>query len=192
MKEYLGILAIILTLIGYAPFLHRIFKGKVNPHPFTWFIWTFATLIVFFAQILNGGGAGAWSMGFTGSITFVITVFALYKKSDYKISGFDWLFLFFSFLALPMWFFTSNAFYAVLILTIVDLFGYMPTFKKAYYRPFDEYLPIYFMMSLRNVVSIMAMNEYSWTNIFFQITVTIANFVAVGITVSRRKILNQR
>lgn len=181
MKDLLGFIAVMLTLIGYAPLLYKIFKGNVKPHPFTWFIWTFATLTVFFAQAFNNGGAGAWSIGFSGSITFVITIFAFSKRSDYKITIIDWVFLLVAFSALPLWFFTSNALYAVFILTVVDLLGYGPTLRKAYYRPHEEYIPTYVIMSIRNIVSIFAMREISLTNTLFQFAVTIANTMVITI-----------
>lgn len=187
MKEYLGIFAIFLTLFGYAPLLYKIFKGVVKPHPFTWFIWTFATLIVFFAQLLNNGGSGAWAIGCSGSITFVITIFAFVKKSDYIISKIDWFFLFSSVFALMTWFLTNNAVYAVLLLTVVDLLGYGPTIKKAYFRPHEEYVPVYLILSMRNVVSILAMHDMSFINTFFQICTTLANIFVVSIVLKRRK-----
>ena len=51
MKEILGIVAILLTLIAVIPYIRDILLNKIKPHAFSWFIWGLVTLIIFAAEI---------------------------------------------------------------------------------------------------------------------------------------------
>ena len=59
-KTTISILAIMLTFIGYAPYLHDLIKQKIRPHIFSWLIWALVTLIIFALQINAGAGIGAF------------------------------------------------------------------------------------------------------------------------------------
>lgn len=70
-----GVLALILNIIGYIPYVKGILDGKVKPHRVTWGIWSVLTLITFINQIVNDG---KYSLLFLGSTTaLVISVFLL-------------------------------------------------------------------------------------------------------------------
>jgi len=65
-KELLSFIAIILTIFAYFPYIHSILKGKTSPHLFTWIIWGSTTIVIFLAQLKDGGGIGTWSTGISG------------------------------------------------------------------------------------------------------------------------------
>ena len=69
--------------------------------------------------------------------------------------------------ALPLWYLTHDPFWAVVILTLVDTLGFVPTFRKAYHKPYEEQLLLYVLMTIRNLVSIPALEHYSWTTVLF-------------------------
>ncbi|MDQ6984282.1 MAG: hypothetical protein Q9M44_06170 [Ghiorsea sp.] len=41
--------------------------------------------------------------------------------------------------------------WTVVLLTLIDAFGFAPTFRKSFYKPWDEQLGFYAWMSMRNV-----------------------------------------
>ncbi|VAX06896.1 hypothetical protein MNBD_GAMMA25-1518 [hydrothermal vent metagenome] len=59
-KEFLSALAIIITLVAFFPYIRSIIKNTIRPHVFSWVIWGMTTVVVFFAQLQDKGGAGAW------------------------------------------------------------------------------------------------------------------------------------
>jgi hypothetical protein len=190
-KQSLGIIAIFLTFIGSAPYIRAILLNKIKPHIFTWIIWGITTLIVFIAQIYSGSGAGSWAIGVSGVITIIIAILAYYKKSDDSIAKIDWLFLLAALSAIPLWYATSNPLYAVLILTIIDLIGYLPTLRKAYHQPFEEQLTIFVVMTIRNFISIAALDNYNFTNILFQAATAAANLVVIALVLTRRSLIQK-
>ena len=59
MKETLAVVAAILAIAGNLPYLWDILKGRVQPHPYTWLVWTIVSGIIFFGQVAKGAGIGA-------------------------------------------------------------------------------------------------------------------------------------
>src|SRR5688572_18215228 len=56
--------AILLTIIGYIPYIRGMMNGSNKPHIFTWVIWVIVSGIAFVAQLHDHGGPGAWVTGF--------------------------------------------------------------------------------------------------------------------------------
>ncbi len=166
-KEILGVLAITFSIIAFYPYIRSIFKGETKPHVFSWVIWGFTTFIVFLAQLSDAGGAGAWPTGVSGIITMYVAYLAFRRHSDITITLADKVFFVSALLAIPFWYFTSDPFWAVVILTTVDFLGFGPTVRKAYYHPYDELLKFYAIIVLRDLFAIMALENYSPTTLMF-------------------------
>lgn len=54
MKELISTVAVILTFVGYGPYIKDTLKGKTKPHVYTWFIWGLVTLIAYALQLSGG------------------------------------------------------------------------------------------------------------------------------------------
>ena len=78
---------------------------------------------------------------------------------------------------------------AVVILTTVDLMGFGPTFRKAYELPFEENLTFFVLVSLRNLVAIMALEHYSLTTVLFPAVMAAACLLFITLVNYRRWIL---
>ncbi len=189
MKEILSLIAIALTFIALLPYIYSIQKGETKPHVFSWIIWGSTTFIVFLAQLADHGGAGAWPIGISGLITLYIAYLAYIKKSDSQITRSDWLFFIMALSALPFWYLTANPLWAVIILTAVDTLGFAPTFRKSYYAPFEEQLTMYLLTALRNIIAILALENYSPTTILFPAVMAVACVVFVIMVAYRRRVL---
>ncbi len=92
-------------------------------------------------------------------------------------------------MSLPLWYLTSDPLWAVVILTIVDLMGFGPTFRKAYIRPFEEQLTFFVIMAARNLISIMALEHYSLTTVLFPAATAIACLKFILMVAYRRRVL---
>lgn len=187
MKDLLALAAILLTIGAFIPYIRSILRGETRPHIFSWIIWGSTTVIVFIAQLTDNGGAGAWPMGISGAITLYVAFLAYRKKADNSITQTDWMFFIAAMAAIPFWYFTSNPLSAVLLLTTIDIFGYAPTIRKAYSNPYEEQSLLYVLMSLRNLMAIVALEHYSLTTVIFPAATLLANMITVCILFVRRK-----
>ncbi len=188
-KEFLGAVAIVLTFIAFAPYIYSILRGKTVPHVFSWVIWGSTTCIVFFALFTEEGGAGAWPIGLSGLISIYVAVLAYTKKSDNTISKIDWLFFILAMASLPLWYITSDPLWAVVILTTVDVIGFGPTFRKAYIYPYEEKLSFFAIFMVRNLIVIMALEQYSISTVLFPAVIAAASLMLILMVVYRRRTL---
>jgi len=189
-KELLSVVAIALTFIAFYPYIRSILKGETKPHVFSWVIWGSTTFVVFLAQLADKGGAGAWPIGVSGIITIYVALLAYMKKSDITITRTDWLFFITAMASLPLWYLTSDPLSAVVLLTTVDLLGFVPTFRKAYSFPFEEKLRFFVLVAVRNLISIFALAHYSLTTVLFPAITAIACLVFIVMVKYRRRLQN--
>lgn len=77
MKFEIAIVAAILAVIGNVPYLVDIIKKKIEPHPYTWLVWSIVSCIVFFGQVSSGAGVGAIPTGASEIFTIIIFIFSL-------------------------------------------------------------------------------------------------------------------
>jgi hypothetical protein len=186
-RELLTGLAIALTLIGFVPYIRSIRQHKTKPHVFSWVIWGSTTFIVFLAQLSGGGGLGAWPIGLSGLITLYIAWLAFRQKGDTSITWYDWCFFVAGLSALPVWYFTTDPLWAVVVLTSVDLIGFGPTLRKAYVRPFEEQLTFFALFAVRNLVAIAALEQFSLTTVLFPAATALACLFLIALVQVRRQ-----
>ena len=188
-KEILSGAAIVLTLVAFVPYIRTIVGGATKPHVFSWVIWGATTFVVFLAQLEGKGGVGAWPIGVSGGITIFITLLAYVKRADISITKTDWLFLVSALSSLPLWYFTSDPLWAVVILTTVDVLGFGPTVRKAYSYPHSESLSFFALFAGRNALVIMALETYSVTTVLFPAVIATACMSLVAMVTYRRRVL---
>lgn len=188
-KEIISIAAVVISLVAFYPYIRAILRGTIKPHMFSWIIWGATTCIVFFAQLADHAGAGAWSTGVTGLITFYVAWLAYIKRTDHSISTLDWMFFAMAIGAIGVWYLTSDPLWAVVVLMTVDLLGFCPTIRKAYLKPFEESLLFFNLMTLRNVFSIAALEHLSLTTYLFPLMIAISSMMFVVMVMVRRQVL---
>ncbi len=190
-KIVLGIIATVIAFIGYIPYFKNIFKGKTKPHAFSWLIWGAMTAIGFAAQISGNAGPGAWVTGFTSVVTFSIFVLALFK-GEKNIVLTDWLSLGGAGLSLLLWYITSGPLFSVILIVIIDAFGFFPTFRKAFHKPFEETAITFFLSGLKFVFAVFALENYSIITWLYPLYLIVANWSFVAMLIIRRKTLRVR
>ncbi|MAQ99597.1 MAG: hypothetical protein CMI00_03565 [Oceanospirillaceae bacterium] len=189
-KEMISALAMALTFIAFFPYIRSVLKGRVRPHMFSWLIWGLATGSVFFAQLADGAGAGAWPIGFSGMLTFLIGGLAWLKRADVTITRSDWVFFITALAALPIWYLTSDPLWAVIILTGIDLLAYGPMLRKTWHQPWSESLTFMLLFGMRNYLVLFALEHYSLTTVLFPAATAVALSATVAMIVWRRNRLS--
>jgi hypothetical protein len=172
--QLVGLAAVVLTVVAYVPYIGAIRAKAVKPHFFSWLIWSLTTVIVFFAQMAAEGGAGAWSTGMSAAITLYVAWLALVLRSDFSNTTADWCFLIAAMLSLPVWFFTDDPLWSVVILTVVDAFGFGPTLRKAWHKPQEESMQFYLLFGARSLLSVAALESRTLTTVLFPVAMVVA------------------
>lgn len=187
-KVALTLVAIAIGLVSYVPYFRDMASGKTKPHAFSWFIWGLLTAIAFIVQLKQGGGAGAWVSGVTAFFCFVIAAFALFK-GERNITKFDWFCLTAALTGIVLWQLTSEPLAAVLIVTLVDVLGLLPTFRKAYRKPFEETLSTFVLSTVKYALAVLALESYAVEVVLYPASVVVINGVfSLMVFVRRRQL----
>lgn len=185
-KAILGILAIIVAVISYIPYFRDIFAGKTKPHAFTWLVWAVLNGIAFAGQIHDDGGAGTWAVGFTTLATFSIFLLAL-VKGEKDIRRFDWICLGGALLSLIPWLITNEPLISVILITIIDVFGFLPTVRKTIRKPHQETMSTYSLSTLKYGLVVIALHNYTFVTVLFPLSIAILNGLFVLLLIIRRR-----
>lgn len=186
LKSIYAIVAVVLTFVGYAPYFTDIFKGKTKPHLFSWLIWSIVTGIIYALQVTNGAGQGSWVTLAVAFIIFIIFLLS-FKKGTKDIRKIDAVFLILSLFALPLWLIIKQPVLSIILLSSIDMLGFVPTIRKSWNDPYSETLSLYVITTFRHMLSFMALAEYNIVTYLFPLSWVVANAAFSILLVVRRK-----
>lgn len=185
-KEVLGVIAVILTFIGYVPYIRDILRGKTHPHLYSWFLWGLITIIIFALQISDNAGPGAFVTLTAGVLCVVVLVLGIkYGKKD--ITTLDTLLLLLTLVAVAVWLFAKQPLLSVVLITLADLLAFVPTVRKSWNNPHTETLVHYQINSFRFILAILALSHYSLITALYPVTWMAANGLFAALLVLRRR-----
>jgi len=187
-RSLLSFVAIVLTFVGYVPYVRSILRRETKPHVFSWIIWGSTTFIGFFAPIEGGGGAGAWPIGVSGTVALLVAFLAWRFRGDTSVTASDRLFFGLALASLPLWYLTADPLWSVVVLTLADTLGIGPTLRKAYRYPAEENLTFWTLFVVRNGVASAALERWSTTTLLFPVVTGASCLGLVFLVLWRRSI----
>lgn len=188
-KTIISLVAVFLTILGYIPYLRNTFTGKTTPHIYTWFIWGLVTAIAYALQVSDGAGVGSWVTLVVAIISFIIFGVGLINgKKD--ITRSDTVFFMLSFVAIYFWQITKQPILSILLVSTIDMLGFVPTIRKSWYKPHSETLFTYELSAFRHGLSFFALQNYTIVTWLYPITWSLANFLFSLMLIIRRKQLS--
>ena len=176
MKEFIGVVTVILAFLGLIPYIVDIFKNKTKPHIFTWAVWAIITILAFIGQWQSGAGAGSWTTGVTSLMTIFIAIIS-FKYGIKDITKSDTIIFIAALLAVIPWYLTKNPTLSIIILTIIDVLAFIPTIRKTIKYPESETLSSYILHTIRHGLSIAAISTYSISTYLFPGALAIMNLI---------------
>ncbi len=182
MKEFIGLAAVLLSIVGHLPYITDTIKGKTQPHVFTWVIWAIVTILAFFGQWAKGGGAGSWTTGVTGLITVLIALLAL-KNGSKDITRSDRLFLAGALIAIIPWYLTDDPTLSIVIITLIDVLAFIPTVRKTIGNPSSETLFTYALNIPRHGLALIALENYNLATYLYPAALFFMNILMVSIII---------
>ena len=177
-KIILVVIASLLAIVGNIHYLRDVIKGRVKPHPYTWFIWTIVSCVVFFGQVAKGAGIGAIPTAFSEVFTVIIFVYSL-KYGFKNPPRIDKYFLALALLGLIPWFITKNPTISVIIVVLIDLVAFVPTLHKTYFHSQSETPILYGSNVLRHSLIISTLGAYNIATMLHSISMIITNSIMV-------------
>jgi len=190
MKEVFGILGVALTALSLVPYAVAMWRRRVKPHAFSWFLWGLNNAVVCAAQAVSGAGAGLWTAAAAGLCCFAIAFYGL-RFGEKNITRADWAVFVSALFALALWPLTRQPVWSVALITLVDFMGFIPTVRKSWHAPYDEVLSSFALGGAGFFFAVLALENPVFVNYCYPVTVMVLNTVFVGILLYRRRIVGR-
>jgi hypothetical protein len=81
---------------------------------------------------------------------------------------------------------TKDPLAAVIMATVIDALAYYPTFRKSWFKPFEENFLLYVTDVSKWIVAFFALTDYSFTTMLYPSFCFAANIVLAAMIVGRR------
>ncbi len=179
------VVAISLMLYSYIPYFVDMFAGKTKPHIYTWIIWFITQGTASAAAIYGGSGMtgfGLWS----GTFMVFLVVISSLKFGTKNITISDTISLCLALFSVILWWQMKNPLPAVLMVSLIDGLGYIPSFRKTWQDPNSETPSFWLVICLSTIFTLLANTNFSLITTFYLIVMTICNFIMFSISYFRK------
>lgn len=181
-----GIIATTISTLSFFPYLRDIFLKKTQPHSYTWLIWTILQVTGVVAMFNTGAGIGTLALAVGAMFCGFIFLLSL-KYGTKNITPFDTICLIGCLASIAVYLFLRNAFIAVILITVIDFAGFLPTLRKAYIEPYSETISLFILGIVWSAFNIVAIATYSVTTTLYPACILFANAVCCCMLWIRRK-----
>lgn len=186
-NEMIGAFSSFIMIVTMLVYIRSIITGQTKPHIFTWIVWDILALIALGAQISEGVASGIWPLASWATLCSLTVLLSL-KFGEKNFTRSDLIFLALALLSIAPWLLLKDPLMSVVIICIINLAGFIPTFRKSWHCPDAEKLSTYFASACAMLLSLAALETLNPTTILYPLTVASSNFVFVTLTLYRRKI----
>ncbi len=184
-KVLFAIISVIVSVGAFTAYVKDIFLKKTQPHVYTWLIWAITQGTATAGLWYGGGGLGAIELTIGTLGVIGVFIFALHHGTKNITAG-DTVVLIFALLAIVAWWQLKSPLLAVFMVSAIDVFGYIPTFRKSFEEPWSETLATWIAFTIGNAFAIFALGEYNLLTMTYLIAISTANIILVAVCLSRR------
>ncbi|MDQ5952839.1 MAG: hypothetical protein QG551_67 [Patescibacteria group bacterium] len=174
MKETIAIIAACLAVVGNIPYVLDVFRKKIQPHPYTWLVWSIVSGVTFFGGYARGAGVGAIPTAASEIFTIIIFFFSL-RYGFKNIHKRDTVFLVIALLGLIPWAMTKDPTISVIIVVAIDLIAFIPTIRKTAKNPKSENPMLFSMNATRHALTLFSLEAYNVATMLHSIVMIIVN-----------------
>jgi hypothetical protein len=190
LKIFFGSLSLIVALVSFAPYLKDILARKTTPHMYSWLVWTIlqaTATIAILRENLFWSALGVAALGLVSGIVFLLS----FKYGTKNITTFDTACLIGALIAIGIWVFAHNVTLSIILITIIDFVGFLPTYRKGYEEPYSETIFLYVCSAFSNFFSFLSLTQYSIESSLYVVSLVVSNVIFVSIVFTRRRLLSQ-
>ena len=180
MKEAVAIIAALLAFVGNISYLKDVFRDRVRPHPYTWFVWSIVSMTTFVGGLVKGAGIGALPTGVSEGFTVIIFLFSLkrlFQGGVGRIRAIDNYFLAICLLGLVPWALTKDPTVSVVIVVLIDIVAFMPALRKTWAYPHTEKPLLYETNVVRHALTLYSLQAYNIATMFHSIAMICTNTI---------------
>lgn len=163
--EMIGIIAGILAVLGYIPYLYSILAGKTKPNRATWFIWTIVGGLLAFSYIAESHSGSIW-LPLAYFMCPLITAILSLRYGYAEWTRLDTFCITAALLSIIPWVFADSATTTLMINLVIDSIGAVPTLVKTYREPETEDFTAWLIFFMANTLQLFAINLWSLAELY--------------------------
>jgi len=168
-KIVASVVATIIALVAYIPYLIDMFRGKNQPHLYTWISIFLVTSVVAWLQIVGGAGVGAIPT-VLGVFVDAVILFYCFRFGTKDVVSLDRVCLGISIIGVVTYIvFRGHPVLSLAVVTAAEMISFVPTFRKTRNDPYSESLPSYYLLMLKLVLIIVALEEYNLLTVSYSV-----------------------
>ncbi len=183
----LNIASGVLTLLGYIPYIIAIVRGKTIPNSVSWWIWSGVGTILL-STYYSLGGQAALGLAIGALSGQLLVALLTLKYGTGKITAFDGICIAGAITATILWWLSASPFLPHILILIIDLFAWLPTFRKTVKQPGSEDLLSWMFWTAGAALALFNSTNGAFTDLLYPVyvTVTDAIIVVTGLLLYRR------
>jgi hypothetical protein len=174
----IGVIAGLLCLVCFVPYILTTLQGKTRPNRATWSIWLILSLVLSAIYYTSGEFNTIW-LPVCGAIGQIIIVILSIKYGEGGFSRFDRLCILGVGISLFLWWQFSSPAIALLFNILIDFLGALPTIKKSYYEPETENILTWSLYLVASTLNLLAIENWSLKLSVFPLYIFCVNVIIV-------------
>jgi|GEM_PF-1330629 len=184
LELFMTAVIVAISLYGYAVYGIETKRKRLRPRAATWLIWAILSTCVAMLQLEYGAGLGAVVTIMAAGANFILAGMAWYygHRTIHAIDVFS------SIAAvgvLVLWL-TAGGAVTVVFAALSYLFGFLPTFERAYRKPFAENITPFVTNTLKYALSLLVIANFSVETVLYPAILAIFNGVFLAMVLWRR------
>jgi len=176
--QWAGILAGILSIAGYVPYIIGILQGTTRPNRATWLIWALVGGLLAFSYMQSGDAHSIWlPLGyFVGPF---VTMILAFRYGYVAWSRLDTVCVVAALLSLIPWIFSHNPLMTLMINVVIDATGAIPTLIKTYQEPETEDFWAWLIFFAANTIELFAIETWNLASVYPVYLFFLAGFITL-------------
>jgi hypothetical protein len=168
-------------LISYVPYIRDILRGKTQPHIYTWLIWLITQGTASAAAFYGGSFYTSFGL-FAGTLMVLVICLLSARYGTKNITKGDTITLALALSAVLVWWKLDNPLFAVVMVSAIDGFGYLPSFRKTYEEPASETSSFWILIAASTLFTLLANQEFNILTSLYLSVMFICNFIMFSLS----------
>ena len=170
----LSVLSGVVVFLAYFPYIKDIILKKTKPHAYSWLIWIITQCTAIAGMWFGGANWGLVSL-VVGTVLVTVVFLLSLKFGTKNITKEDTIIFIAALCAILVWWQLDQPVLSIIMVTIIDVIGYLPTFRKSYHEPWSETLTTWFMFTVANILTLLSLSQYNLMTSTYTVFISIAN-----------------
>jgi len=161
-RTWVGILAGILSLLAFVPYINAIRRRQIRPNRASWWIWSVVILILLASSYSSGAVETLWvPVGLT--LGNLVVVFLSFRYGQGGWNRLDRVCLGGAGLSLLLWWFFQAPWVALMLNIAIDCLGALPTIWKAHVEPESEDFLSWTLFLSAYTLNLLALDNWAFS-----------------------------